>query len=78
MALVYPFRANPRIMVKFKTYENEMTNGREIMNIATCEQTKQMPNGETNAAEMLKWHHVDVKIGSRNVTGNVARFILNK
>ena len=41
-------------MVKFKTYENEMTNGREIMNIATCEQIKQMPNGETNAAEMLK------------------------
>ena len=47
------------------------------MNIATCEQIKQMPNGETNAVEMLK-SHVDVKIGNRNVTGNVARFILNK
>ena len=44
MALDYPFRANPRIMVKFKTYE--MTDGREIMNISTREQTKQMPNGE--------------------------------
>ena len=41
------------------------------MNIATCEQIKQMPNGETNAAEMLKWHHVDVKIGSRDVTGKL-------
>ena len=63
-------------MVKFKTYQ--MTDGREIMNIATRKQTKQMPNGEKYAAEMLKWHQVDVKIGSRDATGNVARFILNK
>ena len=39
-------------VVKFKTYK--MTNGREIMNIATHEQTKQMT--EKCAAEMFKWH----------------------
>ena len=33
---------------------------------------------EKYAAKMLKWHHVDVKIGSCDVYGKVVRFIVNK
>jgi len=38
-------------VVKFKTYQ--MSNGREIMNIATREQTQMT---EKYAAEMFTWH----------------------
>ena len=41
-------------MVKFKTYENEMTDGREIMNNATREQSKQMPDGEERCRRNVK------------------------
>jgi hypothetical protein len=43
-------------------------------------QISELNDGEKYAAAMLikVWHHVDVKIGSGDVTGNIAQFILNK
>ena len=43
-------------VVKFKSYVYQMTNGREIMIVATLDQTKHKWWKNNYTAEILKWH----------------------
>jgi len=69
-------KANGKSLLRLFDYHIQGAEKLWISSLASKPNKSQM--AVKYAAEILKWHHVNVKIGRRDVIGNVAGFILNK